>query len=75
MSLKLGDTFPNLSMKTTWGNLNLYDYLGESWVIENNRLSRHIFSRVFFSRTQLITRQFAQPSSELQQSTHQSSKI
>jgi hypothetical protein len=33
MSLKLGDTFPNLSMKTTWGNLNLYDYLGESWVI------------------------------------------
>ncbi|CAG5091268.1 Oidioi.mRNA.OKI2018_I69.PAR.g12943.t1.cds [Oikopleura dioica] len=33
MSLKLGDTFPNLSMKTTWGNLNLYDYLGESWGI------------------------------------------
>merc|ERR1712037_336590 len=33
MSLKLGDTFPNLSMKTTWGDLNLYDYLGESWGI------------------------------------------
>lgn len=31
MSLRLGDTVPNFDAVTTEGNINFYDYLGESW--------------------------------------------
>ena len=31
MSLRLGDTAPNFTAKTTEGEINLYDYLGDSW--------------------------------------------
>ncbi len=31
MSLKLGDTAPNFTAVTTAGEINLYDYLGDSW--------------------------------------------
>jgi thioredoxin-dependent peroxiredoxin len=31
MSLRLGDTVPNFDAATTEGNINFYDYLGESW--------------------------------------------
>lgn len=33
MSVKLGETAPNFTAKTTQGELNLYDYLGEKWGI------------------------------------------
>jgi len=31
MSLRLGDTVPNFDAVTTEGNINFYDYLGDSW--------------------------------------------
>ena len=31
MSLRLGDIVPNFDAETTEGNINFYDYLGESW--------------------------------------------
>ena len=31
MALRLGDTAPDFTAETTEGNLNFYDYLGESW--------------------------------------------
>jgi thioredoxin-dependent peroxiredoxin len=31
MSLRLGDTAPNFTAKTSKGEINLYDYLGDSW--------------------------------------------
>jgi alkyl hydroperoxide reductase subunit AhpC len=31
MSLRLGDTVPDFDAVTTEGNINFYDYLGESW--------------------------------------------
>ena len=31
MSLQLGDTAPNFTANTTQGELNFYDYLGDSW--------------------------------------------
>lgn len=31
MSLRLGDTVPNFTAKTTEGVLNFYDYLGDGW--------------------------------------------
>ncbi|RAJ85921.1 alkyl hydroperoxide reductase subunit AhpC [Chitinophaga dinghuensis] len=31
MSLRLGDTAPNFTAKTTLGEINFYDYLGDSW--------------------------------------------
>jgi thioredoxin-dependent peroxiredoxin len=31
MSLRLGDTAPDFTAETTEGNLNFYDYLGDSW--------------------------------------------
>ncbi len=33
MALRLGDEAPNFTAKTTEGDLNLYDYLGDSWGI------------------------------------------
>lgn len=33
MSVKLGEIAPNFTAKTTQGELNLYDYLGENWGI------------------------------------------
>lgn len=33
MSIKLGDTAPDFQAKTSAGNLNFYDYLGNSWGI------------------------------------------
>jgi len=33
MSLKLGDEFPNFSLKTTGGDFQLHDWLGDSWGI------------------------------------------
>jgi len=33
MSLRLGDTAPNFTAKTSLGELNFYDYLGDSWGI------------------------------------------
>ncbi|MGE7773744.1 peroxiredoxin [Chitinophaga sp. NPDC101104] len=33
MSLRLGDTAPNFTAKTTIGEINFYDYLGDSWGI------------------------------------------
>jgi alkyl hydroperoxide reductase subunit AhpC len=31
MALRLGDTAPDFTAETTEGNLNFYDYLGDSW--------------------------------------------
>lgn len=31
MSLRLGDTAPNFTAETTSGNINFYEYLGDSW--------------------------------------------
>lgn len=31
MSLRLGDTAPNFTAKTSQGEINFYDYLGDSW--------------------------------------------
>ena len=31
MSLRLGDTVPNFTAQTTEGEINFYDYLGDSW--------------------------------------------
>ncbi|MBV7532716.1 1-Cys peroxiredoxin [Chitinophaga jiangningensis] len=31
MSLRLGDTAPNFTARTTLGEINFYDYLGDSW--------------------------------------------
>ncbi len=31
MSLRLGDTAPNFTAKTSQGEVNFYDYLGDSW--------------------------------------------
>ena len=31
MSIKLGDTAPNFTAMTTEGEINYYDYLGDSW--------------------------------------------
>src|SRR5277367_2848852 len=31
MSLRLGDTAPNFTAKTSKGEINFYDYLGDSW--------------------------------------------
>lgn len=33
MSLRLGDTAPNFTAKTTIGEINFYEYLGDSWGI------------------------------------------
>jgi thioredoxin-dependent peroxiredoxin len=33
MSIKLGDTAPDFQAETSAGNLNFYDYLGDSWGI------------------------------------------
>ena len=33
MSVKLGEAAPNFKAKTTQGDLEFYDYLGESWRI------------------------------------------
>jgi alkyl hydroperoxide reductase subunit AhpC len=33
MSLRLGDTAPNFKAKTTAGDIDFYDYLGDSWGI------------------------------------------
>lgn len=33
MSLRLGDTAPNFTAKTSLGEINFYDYLGDSWGI------------------------------------------
>lgn len=31
MSLRLGDTAPNFTATTSQGEINFYDYLGDSW--------------------------------------------
>lgn len=31
MSLRLGDIAPNFKAKTTQGNIDFYEYLGDSW--------------------------------------------
>jgi len=33
MSIRLGDTFPNFKAKTTVGDIDFYDWLGDSWGI------------------------------------------
>lgn len=33
MSLQLGDTAPNFKAKTTIGDIDFYDYVGDSWVV------------------------------------------
>lgn len=33
MALQLGDTAPNFTQSSTMGEINLYDYAGDSWVI------------------------------------------
>ena len=33
MSLQLGDTAPNFQAKTTIGDIDFYDYTGDSWVV------------------------------------------
>lgn len=33
MSLQLGDVAPNFDAVTTEGNINFYDYVGDSWVV------------------------------------------
>jgi thioredoxin-dependent peroxiredoxin len=33
MSLQLGDVAPNFDAVTTQGNINFYDYVGDSWVV------------------------------------------
>ena len=33
MSLKLGDDFPNLEVASTFGDLKIHDYWGDSWGI------------------------------------------
>ena len=33
MTLQLGDTVPNFTQKTTDGDLNFYDWAGDSWVV------------------------------------------
>ena len=33
MSLRLGDTAPNFKAKTTVGDIDFYDYLGNSWAV------------------------------------------
>ncbi|ABW31418.1 peroxiredoxin [Acaryochloris marina] len=33
MTLQLGDTVPNFTQKTTEGDLNFYDWAGDSWVV------------------------------------------
>ncbi|ENN74546.1 peroxiredoxin-6 [Dendroctonus ponderosae] len=33
MSIKLGDTFPNFAVKTTYGDLKLHDWFQDSWGI------------------------------------------
>ena len=33
MTLKLGDTFPDFDIKSTIGDFNFYNYLGDSWGI------------------------------------------
>ncbi len=33
MTLQLGDTVPNFTQKTTEGNLNFYEWAGNSWVV------------------------------------------
>lgn len=33
MSLRLGDTAPNFTAQTSQGDINFYDYVGDSWVV------------------------------------------
>lgn len=33
MSLRLGDTAPNFTAQTSQGEINFYDYVGDSWVV------------------------------------------
>ncbi|HVF87506.1 MAG TPA: peroxiredoxin [Pyrinomonadaceae bacterium] len=33
MSLRLGDTAPNFTAETTQGQINFYDYIGDSWAV------------------------------------------
>lgn len=33
MSLQLGDTVPNFTQKSSEGEINLYDWMGESWAV------------------------------------------
>ena len=35
MTLRLGDTFPNLSVETTKGAFQLYDYFGDKFALEH----------------------------------------
>jgi len=66
MSLKLGDEFPNFALKTTAGDFQLHDWLGERLVIlfilikfNMKNISKFLVG-VFYFLIQLIIHQFVQ---------------
>ncbi len=60
MSLRLGDTAPNFDAKTTEGELNFYDYLGDSWgVLFSHPADYTPVCTTELGRTALLKEEFA----------------
>ena len=60
MSLHLGDTAPNFTSKTTEGEINFYDYLGDSWgVLFSHPADYTPVCTTELGRTALLKEEFA----------------
>jgi hypothetical protein len=62
VTLKLGDEFPNFHLKTTIGDIQLHDWIGEGSVLIRISSFSTIYYLVgaFFSLIRLISHRFAQ---------------
>ena len=60
MSLRLGDTAPNFTSNTTEGEINFYDYLGDSWgVLFSHPADYTPVCTTELGRTALLKEEFA----------------